>query len=285
MIEINIIKTQRALSKTQISLADFVLNPYRGCSLGCKYCYSQENKNIVKRKKEWGSFLDIKINFPEKLKEELKKTKPKRVILGTTTECFQPQEEKFKITEKILKILKEETIPIIILTKSSLIQKYIDYLNYHPQNKVYFSLIFSNKKVRTVLEERTANLQERIDTIEKLLKKNIQVKIHIGPFIPFLEDLKNLFKLIPPQIKEVEIEIYNAKVGNFEEIIKSIEKNISEEIAKKIKEVYSEEKNYLAFSKGLIKEAKRLNKDYNFQLNFIVPQFNFWYTNKIVYEP
>ena len=284
MTEINIIKTQRALSKTQINLGDFVLNPYRGCSFGCKYCYAQENKNIIKRKKDWGDFLDIKINLPEVLEEELRFIRPKRVILGSTTECFLPQEEKFKITEKILKILKKKNIPLIILTKSSLIKNYIDYINYHPQNKVYFSFIFSDKKIKNILEERTPSIKERVKTIQALTKSKLKVKIHIGPFIPLLEDLKKVFGLIPEEIEEVEIEVYNAKMGNFKEVINSLKKKIPLEIVKKIEEVYSEKENYLEFSNHLIKQAKILNKEYHFKLNFIIPEFNFWYTNRIVYE-
>lgn len=281
----NLIKTQKALSLTQISLGEYVLNPYRGCAFGCKYCYAQENKNMTKRKKDWGKFLDIKINLIQVLEKELKNLKPKRVILGSTTECFQPAEKEFRVTQHSLKLLKENNIPLTILTKSSLIKDYIDCINYHPQNKVYFSLVFSQKKIKNILEEKTPSLKERVETIEALIKSKIKVKIHIGPFIPFLENLKEIFQIIPPQIEEVEIELYNAKMGNFKEIVEIIGENLSKDIADRLKEVYSREENYLNFSHYLIEEAKNLNKEYNFKLNFIVPQFNFWYTNKIIYEP
>ena len=87
-MQIKLIRTQKVLSLTQISLADYAINPYRGCSFGCLYCYSRENKNI--KKEAFFTRLDAKINAPEVLERELKYKRPKRVLLGSTTECFNP---------------------------------------------------------------------------------------------------------------------------------------------------------------------------------------------------
>ena len=283
-MQVKEIETQRLLSKTQIDLADFVINPYRGCAFGCRYCYSQQNKNIRKRNQEWGDFLDVKINAASVLQRELTAAKPRKVLLGSTTECFQPQEKDFKITQTVLKLLKERNIPLVILTKSSAIREYIPLINFHPENKVYFTLMFSHTKIKDLFERNAPDLKERIKTIRMLINNGIKVKVHIGPFIPYLEDLSRLFKLIPKQIQEVEIEVYNAKMGNFDKVIKIVNDKVSAEKADAIKRIYSSLTHYDDFTKRLRAEAEALNKDYGFKINFIIPGFDSWYTDKIKYE-
>ncbi|MBN2120859.1 MAG: radical SAM protein [Candidatus Omnitrophica bacterium] len=283
-MDIKEIRTQRALSRTQIKLADFVINPYRGCEFGCKYCYSRENKNVKKRTEPWGSFLDVKIDAPFVLEKELRFKRPKCIMLGSTTECFQPREEEFKVTRALLEIIKSRNIPVVILTKSNLIEKYVDLLNYNPNNKIYFTFMFQDKAVKDILEKDTPELEKRIKAIKKLIENKIRVKIHVGPFIPFMEDLRKLFQFIPPGIKEVEIEVYNSKMGNFKEIVSLIKERISKEKSAALAKTYSSGKDYNNFCTFLRKEAQKINEDYNFKLNFIVPEFDSWYTDKIKYE-
>jgi len=76
-MEIKLIKTQKVLAPTQITLAPFCINPYRGCEFGCLYCYTRLTK-ASKRDKET---LGIKINAPLILEKELKYRNVEKVIL------------------------------------------------------------------------------------------------------------------------------------------------------------------------------------------------------------
>lgn len=283
-MQINFIETPQALAPTQINLGDYVINPYRGCSLGCIYCYVRQNKTIKKRRENWGKFLDVKINISEVLVKELKIKKPKIVLLGSTTECFQPQEETFGLTKAILRILKEDRIPVVVLTKSILIEKYLDELNYHPGNKIYFTFSFAQKKIKKLLEPCTPCLSRRVRTIKTLLEKGLQVKIHIGPFIPYLDSIESLLALLPSETKEIELELYNARMGNFPELLSIISSNLGETLKKKIERIYSNEKNYNLECRKIKDEAERINKNYGYKLDFIFPEFNSWYTEKIRYK-
>jgi DNA repair photolyase len=279
-MEIKIIHTQRVLSKTQINLADYVINPYRGCEFGCIYCYSQENKNL--KSKSFSQFLGVKINAPSVLEKELKIKKPKRVLLGSTTECFTYQELKYKITQRILFLLNEHKIPYTILTKSSLIKNYLSLIEKNKENKIFFTLNLHSDYLIKLLEKKSPPFKERLSTIEEIIKKKINLRIHVGPFIPYLSSLKDIFKIIPSDIKEVDIEIYHHKMGNFLKIIEIIEKNLGEKISNKIKEVYKEEKNYYSFAENLKEEIKNVNK--KFKIFFLVPSYNDFYNSSLDYE-
>jgi DNA repair photolyase len=151
-MQIRLIRTERVLSPTQINIADYVINPYRGCLFGCKYCYSSVNKNTLGR--EWGSFLDVKINAPEILRKELASIRPRRVLLGSTTECFQYSELKYNITKKILRVLNENGVPYTILTRSDVVEKYLDIIRENNENKIYFTLGSNNKLFKEVFTKR-----------------------------------------------------------------------------------------------------------------------------------
>jgi len=187
-MEIKLIKTQKVLSTTQIALADYVINPYRGCEFGCLYCYSQENKNI----KNTGFFetLGVKINAPEVLERELCYKKPRRVLLGSTTECFQYQELKYRLMDKILKLLNSYNIPYTILSKSHLVGGYLPVIAENKENKIYFTFNCASDDTIKLLEKNTPNIQQRLEALKEILAKNIALRVHIGPFIPYLCSLE-----------------------------------------------------------------------------------------------
>ncbi|MBF0395782.1 MAG: radical SAM protein [Desulfobacterales bacterium] len=279
MIKESILNVNKALSRTLISLADYVINPYRGCTFGCIYCYTQYNKNILKKKEKWGDFIEIKKDIPLLLDKELKLISPKKVLMGSTTEIFQYPELKYGITQKILEILKSHNIPFVILTKSYLIKDFAHILSYHPSNKIYFTFMFSDENIRKLFEPNDSSLERRKESISALLKNNVNTKIHIGPFIPYTDDLANLFSLIPDGIKDVQIEIYNSKVGNISNLVSMVKDKISIDTAKKIEEVYRSKENYDLFVEDTKKEADLVNKKHGFNINIVVPRFDSCYNN------
>ena len=214
-MEIGIINTQRVLSPTQITLADYVINPYRGCEFGCIYCYSLENKNI--KKSEFFNSLGAKINAPDVLKKELKIKKPKRVLLGSTTECFQYADNQFKIVKQILEILNNHNIAYTILTKSHLIVKYLPLISKNKKNKIYFTFNLSSDRIIKMLERKSSSLALRLKAIEEIAKCNLDLRIHVGPFIPYLSDLTEIITMMPKGIKEVDIDIPN-QLTSYEKI-------------------------------------------------------------------
>ena len=202
-MEIKTIETQCALSPTNITIADYVINPYRGCEFGCFYCYSQANKNIGNNKLTQA--LAVKINIIDILKKELTTKKIKRVLLGSTTECFQPCEKVFHLTEKIMNALNEKNIPFTILTKSAAIADHVKTIAANKNNKIFFTINFADENTIRKIEPSSSTLNERLSAINTLIAHGVNVRIHVGPFIPFLSDLISLVSLIPAGVNEVDV--------------------------------------------------------------------------------
>jgi DNA repair photolyase len=281
-MKIKLIQTQKVLSPTQISLANYAINPYRGCEFSCLYCYSRANKNI----KRGGPLcsLSVKINAPEILEKELRYRKPERVLLGSTTECFQCQELKFAITCRILEILNARGIPYTILTKSHLITNYLSLISQNPANKIYFTYNFSSEAIRKLLEPNSSPLSLRREAINAIAKNNIQLRVHIGPFIPYLSAIEEIVPVFARRVKEIGIELYHRKMGNFQEMLRIIDEDTHSPQAKDIAKIYQDRKCYNSYAAKLRKEIKKISKESPLKFYFSVPDFSQYYTPDIDYE-
>ena len=280
-MQVKLMQTQRVLSPTQITLADYTINPYRGCCFGCLYCYTQENKNI----KEAGfKGVSVKINAPKILEKELRNKKPKRVLLGSTTECFQDQERKHKITEKILNILNENNIPYTILTKSHLISDYLDLIEKNKENKLYFTFNFHTDQIIRIFEPNSSTTKQRLEAIEEIIKRKVPLRIHAGPFIPYVSDLEKILKILPSGIKELDIEMYHKKQGNFDKILKETQTNLGNKTKENLESAYKNQNNYSNFIAKLQAKTKNLCALSKIKTFLIVPEFKKFYNSEIRYE-
>ena len=59
-MKIKEIEVKDILTKTNIPIGDFAINPYVGCSHGCKYCYASFMKRFTGHTEPWGTFIDAK---------------------------------------------------------------------------------------------------------------------------------------------------------------------------------------------------------------------------------
>lgn len=97
------IQVKDLVTKSNLPASDYVINPYVGCPHACKYCYACFMKRFSNHKEEWGSFLDVKLcDKPI----NGKKLQGKSVFLSSVTDCYNPYEEKYQCTRKILEQLR-----------------------------------------------------------------------------------------------------------------------------------------------------------------------------------
>ncbi len=171
----------------------YSINPYQGCEHGCIYCYARNAHEF------WGysAGLDferkilVKENAAQLLEKELNKKdyKPQPIMLSGNTDCYQPAERKFKITQAILKVLLKYKNPVSIITKNNLILRDIDLLsemNNHNLLHVNISITSLKEEIRQKLEPRTVTGKGRLKVIEELSKKNIPIRVMVAPIIPGL---------------------------------------------------------------------------------------------------
>jgi len=208
MCQIEEIKVSTILRPTGIDLAPYVINPYQGCSLGCLFCYAQFSKTAQKEERPWGSYVKVKINASEMLQKELEKIKPEKVLLGSTTEIFQPLEKKYKVTESILKILNAQKIPYVLMSRSPLICDYVRLLQEGSCERIYFTVNAFPPELGIRIKEAAPAAAQSIETIKVLEKNDIPVVAYLCPLLPGQDNWKALFKSLQG-VKNIECEIMN----------------------------------------------------------------------------
>jgi DNA repair photolyase len=84
-IKIGYVETKNVMTKSNGPLGGYAVNPYVGCTHGCKYCYASFMKRFTGHTEDWGTFLDVK-EWPEIKKPE--KYAGQKVIIGTVTDGY-----------------------------------------------------------------------------------------------------------------------------------------------------------------------------------------------------
>jgi len=81
------IETKSVLSKSNLPVGDYSVNPYTGCPHACKYCYASFMKRFTGHPEPWGTFLDVKY-WPEIKNPE--RYAGKELFIGSVTDPYNP---------------------------------------------------------------------------------------------------------------------------------------------------------------------------------------------------
>jgi DNA repair photolyase len=71
------------ITKSNLPDADFVINPYTGCTHSCIYCYARFMKRFTGHDEKWGQFIDVKINGADLVINNIKKITNKSIFMSS----------------------------------------------------------------------------------------------------------------------------------------------------------------------------------------------------------
>jgi DNA repair photolyase len=174
---------------------DASINPYRGCTHGCLYCYARPTHEYLGLSAglDFETKVLVKEDAPELLRKELssRRWKPEVLSMSGVTDPYQPVEKKLRITRRCLEVLAEFRNPVVVVTKNYLVTRDIDLLSNlarHAAAAVAISLTTLDDDLRRVMEPRTSRPTRRLGAIEKLAGAGIPVGVMMAPVIPGLTD-------------------------------------------------------------------------------------------------
>ena len=174
---------------------DQSINPYRGCSHGCVYCFARPTHAYLGLSPglDFETKLFYKDNAVELLRAELSRRNYvcKTIALGINTDGWQPLEKQMQVTRSVLAVLAECRHPLSIVTKSALVVRDLDLLQDLAQNRlvsVMMSITSLDDDMKRRLEPRTASPQARLKVIEQLSSAGVPVGVMVAPVIPVLTD-------------------------------------------------------------------------------------------------
>ena len=175
---------------------NFSLNPYRGCSHGCSYCYARPTHEYL----GFGPGLDfeskiiVKRNASQLFRNWLVRRSSSEIepiMLSGVTDCYQPCEKQFRITRRCLELALEFRHPIQVITKNSLILRDIDILSELARlnlANVAISVTSLKHSLTKILEPRTSSPQARLRTIAQLADAGVPTTVSVSPVIPGIND-------------------------------------------------------------------------------------------------
>lgn len=208
-IQVSVKETKQILTKSKLPDANYVINPYLGCTHGCIYCYAEFMRRFSQHAEPWGAFIEAK-KCTTNL--DLRRVLPTDTILiGSVTDAYNPFESKFCITQSILKQLSSCVARVEILTKSKLVCRDIDLLKKIPHVAVGISLNTTDDLFRSKTEPYAASVKDRIETLKILHEAGISTYLFVAPFFPGLSDYRVLLEQVARYIDYVCFENLNLR--------------------------------------------------------------------------
>lgn len=259
------------LTKSNLPASDYVINPYVGCTHGCKYCYASFMKRFTGHNEEWGEFIDIK-HCDKKI--NLKKISKKNVFLSSVTDCYNELEEKNLITRNILEQLVNSDCYLSISTKSKLILRDIDILKKIKNLTVSMSINTLDEKFRNDMDN-ASSIKDRLETLKKLHENGIYTVLFMSPIFPYITEWKEIIELSKEFIDEYWFENLNLR-GNYKTYILNYIKENYSNIYPKYLEIYNNKDN--SYWESLAKEINKYCDENN------IKYINYFYHKELVNE-
>jgi DNA repair photolyase len=154
---------------------NWTLNPYRGCTHACHYCFARRYQTQFELGPDdhFSSFILVKVNLVEVLVKELDKPSWTReqVAVGTATDPYQPIEGHYKLTRGALGALLAGRTPIGLVTKGPMVVRDADLLTDIGRGAgctVYMSVPSVDEEAWRALEPGTAHPLQRLRAVRKL---------------------------------------------------------------------------------------------------------------------
>jgi DNA repair photolyase len=170
---------------------NWTLNPYRGCTHGCHYCFARRYQTQFELGPgdEFSSIIFVKTNFAEVLRRELDKPSWTReqVALGTATDPYQPIEGHYKLTRRTLEALIAGRTPVGIVTKGPMIVRDRDLLAELSRIAgctVYVSVPTVDEDAWRALEPGTAHPLQRLRAVRALREAGVKAGVLMMPVVP-----------------------------------------------------------------------------------------------------
>ena len=174
---------------------DLSINPYRGCSHACVYCFARPSHAYLGLSPglDFETKLFYKQDAAVLLEAELAKPRYvcKPIALGINTDGYQPLEKRLEVTRDILTVLARCRHPVSLITKSALIVRDLDLLVDLARDRlvsVMLSITSLTNDIKRTLEPRTASPEARLRAMSQLAAAGVPVGVMVAPVIPAITD-------------------------------------------------------------------------------------------------
>lgn len=174
----------------------WTINPYRGCSFGCRYCYARYTHGFLglDDPREFERRIFVKLGAGDALEREVTaaRLKLRPIAIGTVTDPYQPAERRYELTRRVLEVLaRYRGLRISITTKSALVLRDLDLLRRISDASdlsVHVSLVTVDRSLARRLDPGAPSPARRLVTVRTLASAGIDVGVNAMPVLPAITD-------------------------------------------------------------------------------------------------
>jgi DNA repair photolyase len=185
------VSCRSALNSVKGMPFNWTLNPYRGCTHACHYCFARRYQTQFELGPgdEFSSVIFVKTNLVSVLQKELDHPSWTReqVAVGTATDPYQPIEGHYKLTRGALEALHRGRTPIGLVTKGPMVVRDRDILADMTRTAgatVYMSVPTVDEQAWAALEPGTAHPLQRLRAVRQLRDAGVNVGVLMAPVVP-----------------------------------------------------------------------------------------------------
>jgi len=185
------VRCRSALNRVEGMPFRWTLNPYRGCTHGCHYCFARRYhvQFEMNASDQFASVILVKMNFADVLRAELDRPAWTReqVAFGTATDPYQPIEGHYRLTRASLEALARAKTPIGLITKGPMVVRDRDVLQdltKAAECSVYMSVPTVDEDAWRQLEPGTAHPLKRLRAVRELADAGINAGVLMAPIVP-----------------------------------------------------------------------------------------------------
>lgn len=204
------LKVKTILTRSNLPIAGYSVNPYVGCTHACKYCYACFMKRFTGHTEPWGTFLDVK--YWERIKNP-KKYDGQTMIVGSVTDAYNPQEAQFCRTRAFLEEMQGSKINLIITTKSDLVVRDLDLIRTFPSPLISWSINTLNEAFKDDMD-KAVSIERRIAAMKRCHEEGIRTTCFISPIFPEITEVFGIIEKIKDFCDYIWLENLNLR-GNF----------------------------------------------------------------------
>ena len=116
--------------------------------------------------------------------------------MGYQTDPYQPCEEEYRQTRKVLELFKKYDFSASILTKSDLVVRDIEILKEMNDASISVSVAFNDNQTRRLFESKTIDTEKRIEALNTLKKAGVRTGALLCPIIPYITDTIQMIDML-----------------------------------------------------------------------------------------
>jgi len=175
---------------------DWTVNPYRGCALGCRYCYAAYTHEFmgIAQPEEFHSTVFVKRGAEAGTARALAQVvrRGELIALGAATDPYQPAEASEQVTRRFLSLVAQHrAVRLGITTKGALILRDLDLLRrIHGRSRlsVSVSLISPDAGLLRRVEPWAPTPEVRLEMMRRLVAEGLDVGLSMAPVLPGITD-------------------------------------------------------------------------------------------------